>query len=409
MSRTVIVLSAVLIAVAVWALAGSGFAGLAALVAAAGVVGSLFFARFVAARATERGAAARSATVGAPSAADPLASSTQAQISALIELFGEGILLLDGEGTVVAANQAAARILGRPREGMTGVSLIRAARDHAFVDVLREAAGEPREVVLGDQRVIFATAAPAQSGPIRTVLTLQDLTALRRAERARQELVANVSHELRTPIAAALALAETLESGVEEEDHRTRFHHQLTTEIERLGRMVDRLLRLSRLESRAEEFVVEPLAVADLLHEARRRIEPVAERKSVTVRCEMTPDGLQVLADRERILEVLSNLADNAVRHSPDGEVVTLSAQREADQALFSVHDRGPGILPQDRPRVFERFYTGDRARSEGRGTGLGLAIARHIVSRHGGEIWVGENSRGATLYFTLPAAAAAS
>jgi signal transduction histidine kinase len=145
-----------------------------------------------------------------------------------------------------------------------------------------------------------------------------------------------------------------------------------------------------------------------LLEEARRRIEPVAERKSVSVVCEVAPAPLLVLADRERILEVLSNLTDNAVRYSPDGETVTVSAQQEADQVLFAVRDRGPGILPQDRPRVFERFYTGDRARSEGRGTGLGLAIARHIVSRHGGEIWVGDSSRGATLYFTLPAATAA-
>src|SRR5690606_10188173 len=125
--------------------------------------------------------------------------------------------------------RAASVMLGRPRSAMTGVSLIRAARDHVFLEVLREAAAEPRQVELGEGRVIFATATPVESDDIRTVLTLQDMTALRRAERARQDLIANVSHELRTPIAAALALAETLEAGVDEEDQRARFSQQLTS------------------------------------------------------------------------------------------------------------------------------------------------------------------------------------
>src|SRR3546814_5676250 len=126
---------------------------------------------------------------------------------------------------------------------MTGVSLIRAARDYVFLEVLRESAAEPREVHLGGERVIFATATPVESDEIRTVLTLQDMTALRRAERARQDLIANVSHELRTPIAAALALAETLEGGVDEPEQHARFSRQLTSDIERLGAIVDRLLR----------------------------------------------------------------------------------------------------------------------------------------------------------------------
>src|SRR5690606_3094132 len=220
------------------------------------------------------------------------------------------------------------------------------------------------------QRVVFATAGRVESGQIRTVLTLQDLTALRRAERARQELVANVSHELRTPIAAALALAETLESGVEDEAQRARFHQQLTAEVERLGRVVDRLLRLARLESRLEEFRMEDRDVPELLEEARRRMEPVAERATVTLEVVPSSDApLRVHADRERVLEVMTNLLDNAVRHSPAGGRVTLSARRDADLVRVSVADQGPGIMPQDRTRIFERFYTGDRARTDG-GTG---------------------------------------
>jgi len=337
---------------------------------------------------------------GAPATPPP---PEREQMTALLDLFSEGVLLLDAENTVIAANTAAAQILGRPRATMTGVSLIRAARDHVFLDVLRESAAEPRQVELGEQRVIFATATPVASDDIRTVLTLQDMTALRRAERARQDLIANVSHELRTPIAAALALAETLESGVDEPDQHARFSRQLTSEIERLGRIVDRLLRLSRLESRAEEFQLETVNIQELLSEAERRIAPVAERRSVQMRCEVDPGTPPARADRERVLEVLSNLIDNAIRHSPEGGTVRLRARGLEEGVRLDVSDEGPGIAPQDRVRIFERFYTGDRSRGEGMGTGLGLAIARHIVSRLGGEMWVSDEVPGATLSFTLP------
>jgi len=337
---------------------------------------------------------------GAPATPPP---PEREQMTALLDLFSEGVLLLDAENTVIAANTAAAQILGRPRTTMTGVSLIRAARDHVFLDVLRESAAEPRQVELGEQRVIFATATPVASDDIRTVLTLQDMTALRRAERARQDLIANVSHELRTPIAAALALAETLESGVDEPDQHARFSRQLTSEIERLGRIVDRLLRLSRLESRAEEFQLETVNIQELLSEAQRRIAPVAERRSVQMRCEVDPGTPPARADRERVLEVLSNLIDNAIRHSPEGGTVRLRAGGLEEGVRLDVSDEGPGIAPQDRVRIFERFYTGDRSRGEGMGTGLGLAIARHIVSRLGGEMWVSDEVPGATLSFTLP------
>lgn len=340
------------------------------------------------------------------SPAPPAAPSPSGEALAILDLLAEGVLLLDADQTVVAANQAATAILDRPRVAMVGVSLIRAARDHELLQLLREAAGEPREITIGEGSIVYATASRVHEGRIRTVLTLQDLTPLRRAERARQDLVANVSHELRTPIAAAYALAETLESGVDDEAQRQRFLSQLTSEIERLGRIVDRLLRLSRIESRSEEFHVETVEVDALLAEAQRRLTPVAERRGVHIALGAS-GGLHVRADRERVLEVLSNLIDNAVKHAPAGSAVHLDASAEGHLVRFSVRDAGPGILPRDRLRIFERFYTGDRSRTpdEVSGTGLGLAIARHIVSRLGGEIWVGDETPGATLYFTLPVA----
>lgn len=328
-----------------------------------------------------------------------------AELRGLLELLPEGILVVDAEENVLVANPAIARILRRPPETMEGVTLIRATRDAALAQVLREAAGEPREVALSDNRLVRAAATRLAGAPVHAVLTVQDVTALRNAERARSELVANVSHELRTPIAAARALAETLEAGVDEPEQRERFHARLTRELERLGEIVERLLRLSRLESRAEEFDVQPIAVSELVRVALTRVRPVADRAQVTlaVEEEVPGGGGEVLADRERALEVLTNLLDNALRYSPAEGTVTVSAAPVGHVVRICVRDQGAGILPADRQRIFERFYTADRARTGGAGTGLGLAIARHIVSRLGGEIWVADTTPGATLCFTLP------
>ena len=328
-----------------------------------------------------------------------------AELRSILGLLPEGIIVVDANEVVLVANASVARILRRPREAMEGVTLIRATRDAALAQVLREAAGEPRDVSLSDDRLVRAAATRVSGSPVYAVLTVQDVTALRNAERARAELVANVSHELRTPIAAARAIAETLEGGVDEPEQREHFHARLTRELERLGEMVERLLRLSRLESRAEEFDIQPNDVMELVSVAITRIRPVADRAGVTLVAEeeVPGGGGAVLADRERALEVLTNLLDNALRYSPADGTVTVVVGPVGHVVRLCVRDQGPGILPADRQRIFERFYTVDRARTGGAGTGLGLSIARHIVSRLGGEIWVADESPGATICFTLP------
>ena len=161
-------------------------------------------------------------------------------------------------------------------------------------------------------------------------------------------------------------------------------------EIDRLGRIVDRLLRLSRLEAAEESFEVDLLDCAAVLEEAAARIAPLAAARGVQIEVAAVPLALR--ADRERLLEVLSNLLDNALRASPPDGAVTLHARGEGDDVRIEVSDEGAGILPSERDRIFERFYTGDAARAAGAtGTGLGLAIARHIVRRLGGRIWVAD------------------
>lgn len=328
-------------------------------------------------------------------------------LAALIEPLSEGVVVLDTEYMVLAANPAAARIVDRPLASMQHVSLIQAVRDHSLADLARNPTGQRAELRLSSaDREVIAMAMPLDAGEARTILLIEDVTELIRAQRARTELVANVSHELRTPLAAARALAETLAAGVDEPEERQRFLDRVVTELERLGEIVQRLLRLARLEAGAEPFETQALNAHALLDDAASRIGPLADRHQVRIEVAPGADAGHVLADRDRVLELLSNLLDNAVRLSPEGEAVHLAAMAEGGFVRFEVSDSGPGILPSDRERVFERFYTGDRSREAGRGSGLGLAIARHIVQRLGGRIWVAERTEpGALICFTLPSA----
>jgi len=325
------------------------------------------------------------------------------ELPAWLETVPSGLFLLDDELNVIATNRAASELLGRSRADMLRVSLIRATRDHNLVEVAREAAGAAREVDLRDHQIVHATATrlPDAFAGVRVILALEDLTELRHAQRARSDLVANASHELRTPVAAAMALAETLEDGVDDEVRRLDFHRRLTGEIGRLNGVIEGLLHLSRLEARTEAFTIEPLVPGELLATALQRIAPLlapAQLSATELQSE-TP----VAGDRERILEVLANLLDNALRVSPPSGTVTLSAIDGEGEVRFEVRDQGPGILPHDRERIFERFYTGDESRTASGNSGLGLAIARHIIARLGGRIWVDERTPGATLCFTLP------
>jgi signal transduction histidine kinase len=227
-------------------------------------------------------------------------------------------------------------------------------------------------------------------------------------EKSRRDLVANVSHELKTPITAIRAHLENLADGVEQPNGQTL--QVMLAQTERLGRLVDQLLDLSRLESGEVPLHVEPVALAPLVD---RVISEISVGRSVTdvdLRSEVPP-SLLVDADEERLHQVVFNLVDNAVRFTPPGGSVTVSAVRAEDRIDVSVRDTGVGIGAEHLPRLFERFYRANPARSreDGGGTGIGLAIARSIVEGHGGRITAeSEPGRGATFTFDLPADTAA-
>jgi signal transduction histidine kinase len=227
-------------------------------------------------------------------------------------------------------------------------------------------------------------------------------------EQSRRDLVANVSHELKTPITAIRAHLENLADGVEQPDRET--FQVMLVQTERLGRLVDQLLDLSRLESGEVPLHLQTVALASLVEGVASEISVGRAVTDVDLRDEVDDDIL-VYADEERIHQVLFNLVDNAVRFTPPGGSVAVSAARRGDRVVVTVDDTGVGIAREHLPRLFERFYRADpsRSRDDGGGTGIGLAIARSIVEGHGGRISAkSEPGRGATFTFDLPAASGA-
>jgi two-component system phosphate regulon sensor histidine kinase PhoR len=353
----------------------------------------------------ERLAAALRRSSAAVRAEHAAAEAERDRLATLIDQLGDAIFIADADGRVLRAN-AAARSTAGP--DVIGRHLPEVIRDHETLAAIASArAGREATATIErsePRRFIRAVARRLEGGQL--LLVLQDLTALRRLETMRSDFVANVSHELRRPITSLKAMAEALEEGALNDAAVARdFVHRMHQEIDGLAQLTNELLTLTRIESGTETLTLLPQSPAGLLADCARRMGPLAARAEVTLRVEPS-DAPAVRADGERVAQVLANLVHNAVKFTPAGGSVRLSAAREDGRVVFSVADTGVGIDRADLERVFERFYKADRARSGG-GTGLGLAIAKHIVQAHGGRIEARSDGpgRGATFRFTLPVA----
>ncbi len=241
-------------------------------------------------------------------------------------------------------------------------------------------------------------------------VVVEDEAERRRVEALRRDFVANIGHELRTPVGALAVLAETLRSeveqldGIDESPTVRRLSERLTYEAERLGRTIDDLLELSRIEA-GEQLVPASLLVADVLQSAVDRVAPAAELAGVRVEVTLPDHDAHLGGDRRQLESALANLIDNAVKYSEAGGVVEVRVESDHEQHRFVVRDHGIGIPSADQVRIFERFYRVDRARRRDTGgTGLGLAIVRHVALNHGGTIEVSSTEgEGATFTLTLP------
>lgn len=331
------------------------------------------------------------------------AETTARELESAFDRLDEALALLDDDGVVRRANRAFRAWVGR--EDVEGHGLRPLFRDPEIGEALgRGLRGETlsREVEVGDRTALFALR-PLDDG---VLAVFRDLTRLRRLEGVRRDFVANVSHELKTPLTSVLGFAEPLTDPELPRDEVVRFAERILVNGTRMRRLVDDLLDLSRIEAGAWE--PEP---------ARVELGPVAASvwEDLTARSEATHPELRLDVeaapaadvDPEALRQILRNLLDNALRHAPEGSVVTVASRREGERIRLDVSDQGPGIPEAHRERVFERFYRVDPGRSrEAGGTGLGLAIVKHLVAAHGGEVDIDSRvGEGTTVRLSLPAA----
>ncbi len=352
--------------------------------------------------------------------------SSQRQLETLLNSMQDAVIAVSADGLVQWANQPMDRLV--PQGTRLHQPVVETIRDPDFLATVKEATTTrevktARATSIVPGRAFDVTAAPLPDGG--AVAVLRDLTETERVEKTRRDFIANVSHELRTPLTSIQGYAETLLDGTPENTAPTReFLEIIRKNSARMSRLTEDLLTLARVESGETRFEAEPIPPAELLHDAEESFREIARTQGIELQIQDSPaHHLQsqnfpgpnplpenlppVLADREAIHQVFSNLIDNALKYGASGGRIVLGAHAVPHAVEFFVQDFGGGIASEHLPRLFERFYRVDKARSrESGGTGLGLAIAKHIMLAHGGSIRAESDlAHGSTFLFTLPTA----
>jgi len=340
-------------------------------------------------------------------------SSNHKIFSATLSGMSDGILLVDENNQVKLINQSAADLFETTIEHAEMHSLVEGIRNHAVEEIF-ENCRQTQQIqmanldLMPNHRYIHCIASPLTADLSGSVLLLfQDLTRIHQLEVIRQDFVSNVSHELRTPLASLKSLVETVqESAGKDLEATQKFLEMMNREIDNLVQMVQELLELSKIESGKVPLEKKPHAPSEIIQKADERMHMQIERAKLRLVIQCDEHLPKVEVDLERLEQVLVNLIHNAIKFTPPGGTITLTAEQQGNLIIFSVRDTGIGIPPRDLERIFERFYKVDRARSA-QGTGLGLSIARHLVEAHGGKIWVESTlSQGSTFYFSIPLSA---
>ncbi|MFL5564082.1 MAG: ATP-binding protein, partial [Gemmatimonadaceae bacterium] len=311
----------------------------------------------------------------------------QSVLSALVETLNEGVIALSPAHDVVRINETGRRLLNIDRPLPFAIDFLprEVTLRSAISLALKGTETEPEEVVIGSN-TLSLTAKPLAGGG--AVVAFFDLTPIRKLEAVRRDFVANVSHELRTPLTIVGGFAETLQDPDIPAERRAEFARMIYSNTQRMQRIVDELLDLSRIESGYWKPHPQPVRVADVATEIFGRIATASGRKGISFETRIDSGADIVYADRTALEQILVNLVENAVRHTPDGGRITIETEAARNGSIVLVRDTGSGIPPEHLPRIFERFYRADAGRSrEAGGTGLGLAIVKHLVEAHGGYV----------------------
>jgi signal transduction histidine kinase len=324
-------------------------------------------------------------------------------------LLDPGIVGLDAAGRVLLANEPARRLLGLSL--VEGSEFVAGEVDYRLIRLLDAARQsgrvEERAITLHDRD--FNARALALNGEVATLLLVRDETRVHHLERVRRDFVSNVSHELRTPITAVQLIAETLANGgLEDPTAAADFVRRIGQEASHMAQMVEELLELSTIESGLRPMVSERVPISELMS-SLDRLRPLAENKGVSLDVVVAAGTPDLTGDASHLGQVLRNLAHNAIKFTPSGGRITISAgPGSAGHVVLSCRDTGVGITPADLPRIYERFWKADSSRQrDGEGSGLGLAIVRHVVEAHGGTVTVASEPRhGTEFQVVLPAAA---
>jgi two-component system phosphate regulon sensor histidine kinase PhoR len=337
---------------------------------------------------------------------------TQQGLSAAVLLsINEGVLAVDKNGRIILANPAIEKTFGVIETEILGHTVREAMRNNEIADLIEEAAGSGRSIekeiniVTPIERSFVALASflKSESSDFGVVCVLHDITELRKLEQYRSEFVANISHELKTPLTAIRNYVETLLSGaLNDPAHNLEFLRKIDKHAINLTALIEDILEMSELESKKELGVFTQFDILSAVHRAVETISSKAFKKGIKIDLNCTKEPILVSGLEEHVYRAVLNLLDNAVNYTNSGGKITVSGIKEADKIIISVSDTGIGIPEEYLPRLFERFYRADKARSrELGGTGLGLAIVKHVMNVHNGSVLV-ESTEGHGSKFNL-------
>ncbi len=320
-----------------------------------------------------------------------------------------GIVVIGRKGNIEASNSIFFRLLNIKKTPPEETHLLNLTHDPDLIEFIKSLwdkteGPQEKEITLENPyRHLHFSASAIGPGNKSMVIVLQDMTKIKRLENTRKEFVANVSHELRTPLTAIQGFTETLRSGAWSEEDATHFLEIIEKESNRLSRLIDDLLVLSRLEA-ADKIPGGPSDLGQCTQAALEILSQKIQAKEIIIN-NYIPGELLVDLNEDDLIQVIINLAGNAITHSPEKSEVDISAGKQKKEIYWSITDRGPGIPEEDQPRIFERFYRVDKARSRSSGgTGLGLAIVKHIIERAAGGITLESTpGKGSTFTIWLP------